>query len=58
MLIEKFWGYKKLSTLKKMLIVIGFAIVFGIISWIDVLAAFFAVWAVMIYKHEIFKKLK
>lgn len=41
---------------KKLLIVLWFAVLFGLINWIDIIAIFFAVWAIMAVKFNVVKQ--
>lgn len=41
---------------KKLLIVAWFAILFGLLNWIDLIAIFFAVWALMAVKFNVVKQ--
>ena len=56
--IEKMQWIKKFWNTKKILITIWYSLVFALISWIDIIAWFFAIWAWTIMKMEIIKKLR
>lgn len=51
--LQKKW---QVSIWKKLLIVLGFALLFGLINWIDLIAIFFSVWALMAVKFNVVKQ--
>lgn len=56
LIIEKMGGFDTVVWWKKLLVVVGFAILFGLLSLIDLFAVFFAAGALAIKKYELFKK--
>lgn len=56
LVINKLWGFDVVPLWKKLLIVIWFALLFALISWIDIFAAFFALWAIALKKYSIVKE--
>lgn len=56
LIVQKMWGYKECSTPKLLWIVFIFSILTALIPFIDIIAAFWPMWAILLKKHEIFKK--